>query len=108
MNAHNLLEKMRSKCIAIHASNGYLRVNSINPLSNEQLKYLRRHKIEILGYLAYRDASNQSRKQYSYRFTLMDNKGGGTYITDCPPDEAKNELLDMFIGRELESIVLLN
>ena len=99
---------MRSKGIAIHASNGYLRANSINPLSNEQLRYLKRHKIEILEYFSHLDASNQSIKRYTYRFVLMDNQGGGTYLTDSPPAEAENELIDMFIDRELESIILLN
>ena len=99
---------MRSKGIAIHASNGFLRANSINPLSNEQLKYLKRHKIEILEYLAHLEASNQLRKRYAYRFTLMDNKDGGTYLTNSPPDEAKRELIDKFIGREIESLDLLN
>ena len=108
MNVHTLLEKMRSKDIAIHASNDYLRVNSINPLSNEQLKYLKRHKIEILEYFAHIEASNQLRKRYAYRFTLKDNKGGGTCITDSPPNEAEQELIDMFIGREIESLNLLN
>ena len=108
MNVNNLLEKMRNKGIAIHASNGYLRANSINPLSNEQLKYLKRHKIEILKHLAGMNAGNQSIKRYAYRFTLMDNKGGGTYITDSPPAEAKQELINQFIGRELESLDLLN
>ena len=108
MNVHNLLEKMRSKGIAIQASNGYLHASSINPLSNEQLKYLKHHKIEILKHLADMSAANQSRKRYSYRFTLMDNKGAGTFITDSPPAKAKQELIDKFIGRELETLDLLN
>lgn len=99
---------MRSKGIAIHASNGYLRANSIDPLSNEQLKYLKRHKIEILEYFSHIEAANQSRKRYAYRFTLMDNQGGGTYLTDSPPVEAKKELVNQFIGREIESLDLLN
>ena len=36
------------------------------------------------------------------------NAGGGTYITGCPPNEAEQELIDMFIGREIESMDLLN
>ena len=101
-------EKMRNKGIAIRETNGYLRANSISPLTDDQLKYLKQHKIEILKHLADMSAANQSRKRYAYRFTLMDNKGGGTYITDCPPAQAEKELLAKFIGREVESIDLLN
>ena len=108
MNVNNLLEKMRNKGIAIHASNGYLRANSINPLSNEQLKYLKRHKIEILKHLAGMNAGNQSIKRYAYRFTLLDDQGGGTYHTDAQPAKAKQELIDKFVGRELEALDLLN
>ena len=107
MNVYNLLEKMRSNGIAIHSSNGYLHASSINPLSNEQLKYLKHHKIEILKHLADMSAANNLRKRYAYRFTLTDNKGG-TYITDSPPAKAKQELIDKFIGRELETLDLLN
>ena len=108
MNVQNLLEKMRSKGIAIQASNGYLRANSIRPLTDDQLKYLKQHKTEILKHLADMSAANQSRKRYAYRFTLLDDQGGGTYHTDAQPAKAKQELIDKFVGRELEALDLLN
>ena len=46
--------------------------------------------------------------RHSYRFTLKNNQGGGICIADCPPKEIEKELLNQFLGREIESIALLN
>ena len=108
MNVSNLIQKIHINGIDLCVEDDSLCVNSTSPLNDEQRRYLRQHKTEILQYLVHLDAVNQSKKRYVYRFTLINNQGGGTYMTDCPPNEAKQELIDMFIGREVESMELLN
>ena len=107
MNPAKLIEELSSDGIYIRVDGAYLEVRHKKPVSVEIVQYLKQHKQEIIQYL---QPSNQSRynQRYAYRFTLKNNKGGGTYITERPPDEAENELLNMFIDRELESVVLLN
>ena len=107
MNVQKLIEIMQTSGIELCLDNDQLRANSRQPLNDEQRQYLKQHKTEILSYLANQEAANQS-KRYAYRFTLKDNRGGGTYITDCPPDQAKQELLAQFVGREVATIDLLN
>ena len=107
MNVVQVIEQLADAGLRVRADDGLLKVRHPKPLTDIQLQYLKLHKTEILEYLLHLEAANQS-KRYTYRFTLKNNAGGGTYITDCPLDEAENELIDMFIGRELESIVLLN
>ena len=102
-----LILKMEKAGFSLSAQGSNLRVEG-GTLTDDQLKYLKHHKTEILQHLADMGAANQSIKRYAYRFTLKNNKGGGTYITDCPPAQAKQELLDQFAGREIESIDLLN
>ena len=108
MNVQKLISKMQIRGIDLCMDEGILRAYSNEPLNDSQRQYLKHHKIEILKHLADMSAANQSRKRYSYRFTLMDNKGAGTFITDSPPAKAKQELIDKFIGRELETLDLLN
>lgn len=107
MNVSNMIQKIHINGFDLHVENDNLRVNSASPLNDEQRQYFKQHKIEILQYLARLEAANQF-KRYAYRFTLKNNAGGGTYITDCPPNEAEQELIDMFIGREIQSMDLLN
>jgi len=109
MNTEKLLKELNNTNINVQVDGCYLEViyNKQKPLTENQLKYLRRYKHQIIQYL---QAANQAQyeKRYSYRFSLKNNKGGGTYITDCPPVKAKQELIDMFIDREVESMDLLN
>ena len=107
MDVSSLIKTMHINGIDLHAENDSLRVNSVLPLGDDQRQYLKQHKTDILQYLTHLEAANQSRR-YTYRFTLKHNQGGGTYITDCPPAQAKQELLTMFVGREVETISLLN
>lgn len=106
MNVSMLIEKLEDKGIGVTVEGCNLRIRSASPLSDAQQLYLKRHKLEIIRYL---EASNQERfHRYTYRFTLKDNQGGGTYVTDCSPDKAEQELLDKFLGREIESMELVN
>ena len=107
MDVSNLIQKMHINGIDLHVENENIRVNSASPLNDDQRQYLKQHKIEILQYMVHMEAANQS-KRYAYRFILKNDAGGGTYITDCQPDEAEQELIDKFIGREIESLNLLN
>lgn len=107
MDVSILIQKMHMNGVDVHAENENIRVNSRYPLSDEQRQYFRQHKTDILKYLVQLEAANQS-KRYAYRFVLKNNAGSGTYITDCPPAQAKQELLAHFVGREAESIDLLN
>ena len=108
MNFPKLMAKMRISGIDLFEVDGRLRAESYKPLDNDQQQYLKQHKTEILKHLADMAAANQSRKRYAYRFTLMDDKGAGVFITDSPLAEAKKELVNQFIGRALESLDLLN
>ena len=108
MNTAQLLEKLHNSNVNVQVDGCYLEVtyNKHKPLTETQLKYLKQHKQEIIQYL---QPTNQPRYfRYTYRFTLKNNKGGGTYITNCPPDEVEKELLDRFIGRDIESLNLIN
>lgn len=107
MNTAQVLKTLQDAGITTQVSGFNLKIRHQKPLTDEMLQYLKKHKQEIIQYL---QPSNLPRyyNRYTYRFTLKNNAGGGTYITDCPLDKAENELLNMFTGRELESIVLLN
>lgn len=106
MNPSSLIKKLSANGIHVRVDGEDLEVRHKNPLSKNQLQYLKQHKTEIIDYLL---PSNQSRyNRYAYRFTLKNNKGGGTYITDSPPSDARNELIDRFLNREIESFNLLN
>ena len=101
-----LILKMEKTGFSLSAHEGHLRVEG-GKLSDNQRQYLQQHKTEILTYLANKEAANHL-KRYTYRFSLKNNAGAGTYITDCPPDQAQQEILDKFIGREIESMDLVN
>ena len=109
MNTAKLLEKLKNHDINVQVDGCYLDVtyNKQKPLTEDQLKYLKQYKQQIIQYI---QAANQTRyaKRYAYRFVLKNNKGGGTFITDCPPYEVEKELLNQFSDREIESVVLLN
>ena len=109
MNTAQLLEILNNNNINVQVDGYYLEVtyNKQKPLTENQLKDLKQHKLQIIQFL---QAANHSpyTKRYAYRFVLKNNKGGGTYITDCPPDEAEQELIDKFIGRGVASMDLLN
>lgn len=107
MNPAKLIEKLSTDGIHIRVDGTYLEVHHKNYISPETVQYLKQYKKEIIEHL---QPVNQPRYhvQYTYRFILKNNNGGGTYITDCPPAEAKRELLNIFVGREIESMNLLN
>lgn len=107
MNTAQVLKTLQDAGITTQVAGFNLKIRHQTPLTNELLKYLRQHKQEIIEYLT---SSNQSRYhgRYIYKFILKNNQGGGTYITDSPPNNAEQELIDRFIGREIESMDLLN
>ncbi|MFK5894597.1 MAG: hypothetical protein QM504_15355 [Pseudomonadota bacterium] len=82
-----------------------LLVKSDRTLTSEQMRFLSIHKLEIIKELA---AANDERKfRFCYRWVLS-NGDKGTLISSSPPERARIEVQDRFLGRDLVTFDLLN
>jgi len=107
MNVSALITQLRSKKAYLWVDKSEL-VIKVPPevMTPEVIADIRNHKLEIIDYL--NSANEEIPKKYAYHFELKNNAGGGTWVTDKTPEEARKDLADFYIGREIEEFELIN
>lgn len=107
MNAPELITHLRSRkaVIDIHGDKLKIRVSE-NVMTPGIIADIRSHKSEIIDYL--KSANEETPNKYAYHFELKNNAGGGTWVSDKPPSEARKNLADFYIDREINVFELIN
>jgi len=83
-----------------------LRVTTCKPLTDDQRKFIKLNKDQIVSEL--KAANDETEKRYAYYFKLADGEGGGTWLSCLPPEPAIRHLKSFYIGREIDEFALIN
>lgn len=107
MNASVLVTRLRSKNAYLWVDKDELVIRAIpRVMTPDVVADIRSHKSEIIDFL--NAANDATPKRYAYRYEFKNNEGAGTWITNYPPQQAEQEVVQRFSHYELEVFTLIN